>query len=61
MMILLRLDTVFRDSVGWMATFYGKPDIHGNTISIPVSRTDAHKLEKTVGKQFLFELKEIRD
>jgi hypothetical protein len=51
--ILLRLDSVRNDGVGWQATFYGKPDIVGNSISVPVSEEQA--LALTPGQHYLFE------
>jgi hypothetical protein len=51
--ILLRLDSIRNDGVGWQATFYGKPDIVGNSISVPASEDQARAL--TPGSQYLFE------
>lgn len=52
--LLLRLDRVTNDGVGWMATFFGKPDCHGNHLSVPISPEHAEELRP--GKQYLFVL-----
>jgi hypothetical protein len=54
--VKLRLDSIRRDEVGWMATFYGKPDIHGNSFTIPISKEAADWLK--VGKQYFFTIEE---
>jgi hypothetical protein len=54
--LLLRLDSVRNDGVGWTATFHGKPDTHGNSITVPVSAEQAAWLEP--GEQYYFVLAE---
>lgn len=48
----LRLDSLRKDGVGWKATFYGKPDVVGNSLTVPISAEHAERLE--VGGQVLF-------
>lgn len=54
--IKLRLDRINRDEVGVTGLFYGKPDIHGNAITVPLSEDVASRLK--VGKQYVFVLAE---
>jgi hypothetical protein len=54
LMMQLRLDSINEDSVGFTATFFGKPDIKGNQITVPVSDETAASL--VVGGQYLFYL-----
>jgi hypothetical protein len=48
----LRLAVLARDPEGWTATFYGKPDVVGNSITVPVTEEQAAEL--VVGEQYLF-------
>jgi hypothetical protein len=54
MSMRLRLDSVSKDAVGYVARFYGKPDIVGNSIAVPVSAEQARELGPAVGKDIVF-------
>lgn len=54
--IKLRLDSIYLDKVGFIGLFYGKPDIHGNAITVPMSENVMNRLK--VGEQYTFVLAE---
>ena len=56
--MLLSLDEIRNDGVGWLATFVGKPSTHGNRFSVPVRDDVAAQMKP--GREYLFVLAEER-
>lgn len=56
--VILRLDSVTRDSLGCTAKFHGKPDTHANFFAVPVSDTTAALLKVGAQYRFICEVKE---